>query len=260
MSVAAISDIHGRLHDLNTADFAGADLVLLAGDIVPLDTQRVVDRSLAWLHGEFAAWLDEMPPEAPVVLVAGNHDFALATIGAGEPGVHRGLFGCRQLIYVQDASVEVCGLSLYGTPWIPFLSGGWAFTAPSSFGGRFLAEKFSAIPEGLDILLTHTPMRGYLDRDVDSLPATPRDRPPHLGSGALLRAVQTRRPRLHVCGHVHEGRGATGIRVGESWRDWTVIANVTSLDGRYEPTSRHTHPMSFLVPYDRRQPVEVIGK
>lgn len=52
-----------------------------------------------------------------------------------------------------------------------------------------------------DILLTHEPPRGVLDRTYQGL---------HVGSKSLLSAVQEshEKPRLWLCGHIHEGRGS----------------------------------------------------
>ena len=47
-----------------------------------------------------------------------------------------------------DAADEVEGLRIYGSPWVPFINGSWAFE--EVWQGQ-LAEKFAAIPEGVDL-------------------------------------------------------------------------------------------------------------
>ncbi len=231
--------MHGHL--LDPALFADVELLLIAGDIVPLEVQRDIPASVAWLSGAFAAWLDAVPA-GEVIACAGNHDFFAPSIG---PGVHRRVFGARWT-YLADAEMTTeTGLRVYGTPWIPFLSGGWAYTAPKSHEGDFLAERFEHIPENLDILLTHSPPYGL--RDVTQGGE-------HMGSRALLGAVQRRHPRLVVCGHVHESRGATGIG---TFKQWTVVANCCMLGWDYRPNQRP--PMQFLVP-PRPAPVEVAAR
>ncbi|MDX6628404.1 MAG: hypothetical protein QOH00_650 [Gaiellales bacterium] len=76
---------------------------------------------------------------------------------------------------------------------------------PRGRGGVFmasgedeLAEHFGAVPEGIDILVTHTPPRGHGDRTEAG---------EHVGSTALLETIERRRPPLAVFGHIHEGRG-----------------------------------------------------
>jgi hypothetical protein len=60
-----------------------------------------------------------------------------------------------------------------------------------------LAERFAAIPDGVDLLITHTPPRGHGD-----LTSTGE----HVGSTALLAAIEGKQPSLAVFGHIHEGR------------------------------------------------------
>ena len=50
------------------------------------------------------------------------------------------------------------------------------------------------VPEGVDILITHTPPRAHLDLLT-------------FGCVHLLRELWRTRPKLHVVGHVHEARG-----------------------------------------------------
>lgn len=52
------------------------------------------------------------------------------------------------------------------------------------------------------MLVSHSPLLGHLDVTIGGR---------HTGSKALATAVPRARPRLHVCGHVHEGRGVSGL-------------------------------------------------
>jgi Icc-related predicted phosphoesterase len=44
------------------------------------------------------------------------------------------------------------------------------------------------------VLVTHSPPRGHVDQS---------DAGEHLGSFAVLEAIERARPRLAVCGHIH---------------------------------------------------------
>jgi hypothetical protein len=57
---------------------------------------------------------------------------------------------------------------------------------------------WSAIPPTTDILVTHTPPRTHCDDAC--------------GCEALRETLTKVRPRLHVCGHVHQARGAERVR------------------------------------------------
>ena len=59
-------------------------------------------------------------------------------------------------------------------------------------------EKFSLIPDDIDILITHTPPEGILDNG-------PRGR---LGCSGLRKKVEKMdKLKLHLFGHIHEGFG-----------------------------------------------------
>lgn len=70
----------------------------------------------------------------------------------------------------------------------------WAFNLPR---GTSCLEKWDAIPEDTDILITHTPPVGHGDLCCTGVRA---------GCVDLLSTVQTRvKPKYHVFGHIHEG-------------------------------------------------------
>ncbi len=53
--------------------------------------------------------------------------------------------------YLEDSSITLYGINIYGSPWQPFFCN-WAFNLPR---GEELASKWSAIPQETDVLLTH---------------------------------------------------------------------------------------------------------
>lgn len=63
---------------------------------------------------------------------------------------------------------------------------------------------WSAIPLDTDIVITHTPPYTHCDESVSKRRA--------LGCEHLRRALWRVRPKLAVCGHVHEGRGVERVR------------------------------------------------
>jgi hypothetical protein len=73
----------------------------------------------------------------------------------------------------------------------------------------------------------------------------------HMGSRALLGAIRHEHPRLVVCGHVHEGFGATGIG---TYKQWTLVANVSVFSWDYRPAHRAV-PLFDIPMSDRSLPV-----
>ena len=71
MKVAAISDLHGNLPDYREA-FKDVELLLICGDIAPLNVQANNYKSKRWFNEEFSWWIDSLPVEK-CYFIAGNH-------------------------------------------------------------------------------------------------------------------------------------------------------------------------------------------
>ncbi|KAF2360176.1 Calcineurin-like phosphoesterase domain ApaH type [Trinorchestia longiramus] len=129
-------------------------------------------------------------------------------------------------IYLQDSLISIAGVKIYGTPWQPEYCHG-AFNLPR---GAACLEKWSGIPAGVDVLLTHTPPLGFGDLCISKLRA---------GCVELLSTVQNRvLPKYHVYGHIHESYGIT--------TDGKIIfVNASTCDVHYRPCNS---PLVFDVP------------
>lgn len=205
MTILAISDLHGYLPDIPECD-----LLLLGGDYAKHGTR---DRSmqLRYMRGEFADWLNRIPARH-IVGIGGNHDFVLEEW----PELVRDL----PWVYLKDEMADVEGVKIYGTPWTPKF-GPWAFMQED----WKLQHKFAHIPKDLDILLTHGPAYGILDRSIYD------DR---CGSRYLLEKVKELKVSSHVFGHIHEARGIEDNGITRSF-------NVAHVDVHYEPKFGPVH-------------------
>jgi Icc-related predicted phosphoesterase len=56
------------------------------------------------------------------------------------------------------------------------------------------------------VLVVHSPPKGHVDASSAG---------DHLGSTAILEAIEAKQPRLAVCGHIHESWGQSS-RIGET--------------------------------------------
>lgn len=174
-----MSDTHG-LHE--KVDVPEGDILLHAGDLT--------NRGLLPEVSEFNRWIGTLPHRHKVV-IAGNHDLPFERW----PDVSRGLLtNCH---YLQDEEIEIEGLRIYGSPWQPEFFN-WAFNLKR---GRRLAEKWAKIPEGIDILMTHGPPHGILDRTEEGQ---------WVGCKDLRVRVEFIKPAFHLFGHIHEAYGALG--------------------------------------------------
>mmetsp|Transcript_16348 Transcript_16348/g.42125 ORF Transcript_16348/g.42125 Transcript_16348/m.42125 type:complete len:213 (-) Transcript_16348:188-826(-) len=175
--VVVISDTHNGHRQLDVPD---GDLLIHCGDMT--------NRGSAPELREVDAWLGSLPHKHKLV-ICGNMDQRMESLASAE---------ARQSFlpsarYLEDEAVEVEGLKVYGSPFTPKFCG--AFQLRSEDEAR---EKWAAIPDGLDILVTHGPPQGILDnvrRDV------------HAGCVALMDRVRDAKPRYHLFGHIHEQGG-----------------------------------------------------
>ena len=142
MRIVCLSDTH-NLHSAFAVP--EGDVLVHAGDATLRGTREEVVA--------FDAWLGTLPHRHKV-LVAGNHDWLFER----EPDRARGMI--TNATYLQDEGVTIDGLAFWGSPWQPwFLS--WAFNLQR---GAPLREKWDRIPAATDVLITHGPPHGILDR------------------------------------------------------------------------------------------------
>jgi predicted phosphodiesterase len=212
-----LSDTHGH-HD--ALDVPEGDVLVHAGDFCTSGKEAQARRFARWLAAQ---------PHAHKVVIAGNHDRCLELdMGLGDT-IFTGA------TYLLDREVTVAGLRFYGSPWQPeFLS--WAFNLPR---GEPLRAVWAKIPAGIDVLVTHGPPFGVLDRTYAGL---------DVGCEELRMAVDRAQPRLHVFGHIHEGAG-TMVEGG------TLFVNASTCTLAYEPKN----PIVVVdVPLDRGERAVVI--
>jgi len=174
-------------------------------------------------------WLEKADFEAKIV-IAGNHDITLdhdfySKHGSSfhnqnpqDPARCQSLLtSSRTITYLQNSSATIrltrpdgpgTEFTVFGSPYSPRI-GKWAFMysrrrpkpdAPdsSSRTSPNAKELWAAIPPSTDILVTHTPPYAHQDDTF--------------GCRELRKALARVRPRLHVCGHIHQSRGAERVR------------------------------------------------
>jgi predicted phosphohydrolase len=199
MRIVCLSDTHNLHQRIRVPE---GDLLLHAGDA----TMRGTAPEIA----AFFAWLSTLP-HAHKVVIAGNHDFLFER----EPAVARALV--HGAVYLEDSAIEIEGLRIWGSPWQPWFYD-WAFNLRR---GAPLREKWDLVPEGTDVLVTHGPPHGVLDR-VDG--------GEQVGCADLLDALCRINPRLHLFGHIHEG-------YGRETREGTAFVNASICDRGYRPVN-----------------------
>lgn len=164
--------------------FEGIDLILSAGDLKPEYLRFVVtmaNRPLLYIHGNHDGRYELSPPE-----------------------------GCD---CIDDKLVTVHGLRILGLGGCPLYSGG-----PQQYTERQMRRRIRRLQwkirraGGVDIVLTHAPVRGHGDMDDVT----------HRGFEAFLSLLDRWKPRYLVHGHVHLNYGANHPRILE-YGETTII-------------------------------------
>lgn len=181
MRIVCISDTHSLHEEVEVPD---GDLLIHAGDFCNRGTQGETKR--------FIKWLGQLPHRHKV-FIAGNHDWPLYK----HPRYAR--MWVKHGVYLQDSSVIVEGLRIYGSPWQSHFDN-WAFHLPR---GNRLKSIWNDIPDNTDILVTHTPPLGILDG------------PQAYGCPDLAARLEQLHLKVHVFGHVHIGYGRVRKRSTE---------------------------------------------
>jgi len=206
--VVHISDTHNLHHRVVLPP---GDLLLHTGDIVGnygrdgFDAVAELTSFLDWLGARAGQFKH-------VVFCAGNHDTVLDTAAYGhEPHCEsaRALLKAflekhRNVRYLENSGTVVLGLRIWGTPLCPSRLETQGQRYYSNAFERKEAERravFAAIPDNLDILMTHPPP---MDNDLADKGACP----------ALSRALRGKAdagtaPRLVAFGHCHRTFGVT---------------------------------------------------
>lgn len=218
MKIVCISDTHLR-HKRFPVDVPEADILIHAGDACIEGTLPEVK--------EFFAWWETLKARRKV-FVPGNHDWLFQKA----PDLARSCIPPGTVL-LQDSMAEVEGLKIFGSPWQPEFNN-WAFNLSR---GWPLKQKWQAIPEGIDILVTHGPPMGIMDWS--------QYQKEHVGCGDLREELHRIKPALHVFGHIHRDYGTL-------YREGTLFVNASICDEAYIPTHdpivvEHTPEIGFTV-------------
>jgi Icc-related predicted phosphoesterase len=176
VNLLAFSDLHCDLSAAAklVAASADADVVVGAGDFASVHSG--LSETIGALRGI----------ERPTVLVPGNNET--------EDALRAACAGWETATVLHGEGTTVQGVEFWGlgagvpvTPW------DWSFDLAEPEAEAMLADA----PEGC-VLVVHSPPLGHADLSGSGK---------HLGSEAIVAAIEAKRPRLAVCGHIHESWG-----------------------------------------------------
>jgi len=198
LKFVAISDTHCRHRQVK---LPAGDVLLHAGDLTYKGEKTEVIDFLAWFAKQ---------PFKHKIFIAGNHDFYFErekenAINAIIP---------EGVTYLNDSECIVDNIKIWGSPITPWFYN-WAFNRKR---GAPIRKHWSKIPPDTQLVITHGPAFGMLDSALGDK---------HAGCIDLLKTIQGIKPKVHVCGHIHESWGKLE-------RDGIKYINASVLNEAYE--------------------------
>ena len=201
MKLVLISDTHNKHHQL---DLPPGDILIHAGDVSGRGSEREVL--------DFLNWFSKLDYKHKI-FIAGNHDWLFEKASSLAKDIIP-----ENIIYLNDSGIEIEGIKIWGSPISPWFFD-WAF---NRHRGEEIQKHWDMIPDNTDILITHGPVYGILDKTA---------RGELVGCKDLLDTIQKSKIKLHVCGHIHEAYGME--KNGD-----TLFVNASVVNLGYEVVNR----------------------
>lgn len=179
LKIVCFSDIHGQISRNLTKWFKEheGDILIFAGDMKG-------DKSD--YGSKFSEWIKELPYKYKIITF-GNHDDHYEYVQDNCKGI-------KDIIFLNSDVISLKGINFYGSPYSPTF-GNWSFQKSE----KDLIRLYDHIPDETNILITHTPAYGILDKDIFGN---------NIGSKSLLERMNNLpNLRYHICGHIHESAG-----------------------------------------------------
>jgi hypothetical protein len=227
MRIVALSDQHGFLPDIPPCD-----LLIVAGDVCPdrfgpFTARHDPYQQKAWFDHTARHWLASAPATHKL-LTWGNHDWCGEACSFRSDAPRHARSTDLQILVDEGTTIPLPAggeIAVWATLWSnTFMQ--WAFAKEPGD----LEPVYAEIPRHR-YPVSHQPPYGYGDRAIDLDSGQVRN----VGSRELLTTIERVRPKIVICGHVHDGYGRYEHR-------GVPIHNVSVVDERY----RLVHPPTVI--------------
>lgn len=197
MKLLHFSDTHGKHLKMHLHLKEKPHVAIFSGDLTNAGER--------WQIEDFLEWFADIPADYHV-FVGGNHDLSMDPWRGTNNG-HIPEWLRDELLrfeskegnfYLENSSVVIDGVKFWGSPITPWFYGEyWAFNKHRT--DSEIGEVWKQIPHDTDVLITHGPPYGKLDRVIigDKL----------VGCERLAYHIKRVKPLLNLFGHIHEAYG-----------------------------------------------------
>jgi Icc-related predicted phosphoesterase len=183
MKIWHISDTH-TYHGLLDIP-KDVDMVIHSGDCS--NPQEIIKSHSEIL--DFINWFSMLPIKHKV-FVAGNHDVAIE-----RNWITRDHFIEKDIVYLQNESITLDGVNIWGSPYTPSFGSGWAFNRKRDK----LHDLWATIPDDTNVVITHGPPMGILDLSYSAY----GNKLENCGCTAFKKRMLQLQPELCLFGHIH---------------------------------------------------------
>jgi hypothetical protein len=242
MRITHISDTHNKHKQLD-GKLPGGVLLIHSGDISSLGRKHEVEQFIKWFakqdytHKVFIAGNHDMTFDREILLrnklahFEGRTEYDTECAEGKPEWLVEMLDNLPDTVYyLENSSIKLEGINIWGSPISPSFGYGWGFNKDR---GHDINEVWSSIPMDTDIVITHSPIYGYNDRAQNTNE--------NVGCADLYHRLHEVKPHLHFAGHIHEGHGWGTIPYKDEWGDIYTF-NGSTCNLRYEAIN---NPITF---------------
>ena len=204
MKIWHFSDTHSY-HGL--LDIPEADIAIFSGDCSnPRDPYLGSNEVLNFLE-----WYDKYVNIPIKIFVAGNHDTAIE-----KRLIKPSDFSNRNIYYLENQSIEIEGLKIWGSPVTPEFGVGWAFNRKRDK----INKTWETIPDDTDIIITHGPPKTVMDLSYDM-----SGKLEFCGCNALYKRIEKINPKASLFGHIHNNERIVNAGIRRLPHLQTIFSN-----------------------------------
>ncbi|CAD8056371.1 unnamed protein product [Paramecium sonneborni] len=216
LKFVCLSDTHNQHPEF----LEKGDVLIHCGDFT--------NRGEYWEIEQFNQWLDKQKQFKYKIIIAGNHDISFdkncqkyiyCQKAEDQINILKTKENCY---YLENSSVEIEGIKIWGSPYsLVYYNGSFQTTPVES------KQLWDQIKEKYDIIITHGPPYSQQDFSQSEVQV-------NAGDKNLFKKIIEIKPQYHIFGHIHEGYGISNCQ------------GITFINCSYlKINSRYNKPISF---------------
>jgi len=221
MKIWHISDTHTMHGWLQVP--TDVDMVIFSGDCSNISDPYLNEPEVR----NFIEWYASLPNKHKI-FVAGNHDTSIEKRLVTPADI-----ASKGIVYLENASTNIDGLNIFGTPVTPAFGHGWAWNRDR---GK-MNKLWESIPDNTDIVISHGPPKGVLDLSYNKLNDLE-----FCGCSSMKKRMLKLKPKAVLFGHIHNFQDITNAGTMKVYDQDTIFSNGScAFDGKFMNLNYFNH-------------------